>query len=158
MSESIRVGMGDLKITKYPNNLITIGLGSCVGVCIYDSSTKILAMAHVMLPEANNSVFTNIGKFADIAIPFIIKEMIRLGANKNKLIAKIAGGASMFKTENDFMKIGKRNIESVKKGLVEYRIPIVGEETEGSIGRTIEFYSDNGRLEVRTYGKEIITL
>ena len=97
MGEMIKVGMADLKICKAPDALTTIGLGSCIGIALYDPSTKISGLAHIMLPDStqirNNS---NIAKFADTGIQKLYDDMIKAGANKARLVAKIAGGAKMF--------------------------------------------------------------
>jgi len=151
----IKVGMADLKVTKSPNGLSTLGLGSCVGICLYDPLTKVAGMAHIMLPDSkairNNK---NIAKFADTAIDKMIDDMVRLGANKNRLVGKIAGGAQMFKfnSENDMMKIGQRNAIAVRGILKQIGIPVKADETGGNYGRTIEFYSDSGKLLIKTIG------
>ncbi|MBN2797007.1 MAG: chemotaxis protein CheD [Clostridia bacterium] len=155
MSEMLKVGMADLKVAKYPNALTTLGLGSCIGICLYDPATKIIGMAHIMLPSSktikNNS---NIAKFADTAIAKLLDDMKLEGANVNKLVGKIAGGSQMFKfsSGNDMMKIGLRNAEAVRDILSEHRIPIVADDTGGNFGRTIEFFSESGVLRIKTIG------
>ncbi|AZT89780.1 chemotaxis protein CheD [Caldicellulosiruptor changbaiensis] len=160
MIETIKVGMADLNVTKYPNILTTLGLGSCVGVCVYDSKNKIIGMIHIMLPYSwgvkNNS---NPAKFADTGIPLLIEKMESLGSQKKDMVAKLAGGAQMFEvTRSEFMNIGKRNVEAAKKILDELKIPIVAEDTGGNYGRTIIFYSEDGRLEIKTIGKGTKTI
>ena len=101
MGNMIKVGMADLKACKCPDALTTLGLGSCVGVALYDPVTKIGGLLHCMLPDStqfrNNS---NIAKFADTGIQKLYDDMIKAGANRNKIIAKIAGGAKMFELSN----------------------------------------------------------
>lgn len=161
MSNMIKVGMADLKVCKSPDSLTTLGLGSCVGIVLYDPVTKVSGLAHVMLPDStkisNNS---NIAKFADTAIDQTIKEMINLGANPKRLVSKIAGGAQMFSfsSKNDLMRIGERNVEATKKKLEDLGIPILAEETGENYGRTIEFYSTNGDLFIKTIGRDIKTI
>lgn len=160
MMEIIKVGMADLNVTTYPNALTTLGLGSCVGVCVYDQKTRIIGMIHIMLPYSwgvkNN---TNPAKFADTGIPLLIEKMEQLGASRKNMVAKLAGGAQMFEvTRSEFMNIGKRNVEAAKKVLQEYNISIVAEDTGGNYGRTIIFYSDDGRLEIKTIGKGTKTI
>ena len=98
MGEIIKVGMADYKIAKSPDSLITLGLGSCVGVVIYDKTKQIAGMAHIMLPASdeikNNS---NKMKFADTCIDMMMEDLLKQGVNKTLLKAKIAGGAQMFK-------------------------------------------------------------
>ncbi|ADL07885.1 chemotaxis protein CheD [Thermosediminibacter oceani] len=157
--EIIRVGMGEYKTAKAPALLVSLGLGSCVGVVLYDSTRKIGGLAHVMLPDSSLSSKKdfNPGKFADTAIDLLVAELEKAGANSKKLIAKIAGGAQMFqiKSDNNIMKIGKRNVEAVKKKLAKIKIDIVAEDVEGNYGRTIEFCCDTGKLTVKTIGHGI---
>ncbi|TCK97917.1 chemotaxis protein CheD [Natranaerovirga hydrolytica] len=161
MAEMIKVGMADLKTCKTPDILTTLGLGSCVGIVLYDPSKKIAGLAHIMLPDStqirNNS---NKAKFADTAIDVLIDEMISMGARKDRLVAKLAGGAQMFSfnSSNDLMKIGLRNAEASKKILKALNIRILSEDTGENYGRTIEFNSDNGELLIKTIGKEPKTI
>ncbi|WNR46667.1 chemotaxis protein CheD [Paenibacillus roseipurpureus] len=150
----IKVGMADLNVARQTEVLKTTGLGSCVGVTLYDSRSKVAGMAHVMLPssEIAREGSLNIAKYADTAIPELIKRMEQLGANINKLEAKLAGGAQMFAFagNNDTMRIGPRNVESCKEMLNRYKIPILAEDTGANYGRTIEFYSETGVLVIRS--------
>lgn len=148
--------MAEYKAAKSPYSLITLGLGSCVGVTLYDNLTKVGGLAHVMLPDSTLSGKKdyNPGKFADTAIDVLIEEMLKLGASKNRMVSKIVGGAQMFqiKSENNIMQIGKRNVEAVRNKLNQLNIRIVAEDVEGNYGRTIEFFCEDGRLAVRTIG------
>ncbi|WP_059034363.1 chemotaxis protein CheD [Tepidanaerobacter syntrophicus] len=148
--------MAEYKAAKSPYSLITLGLGSCVGVTLYDNLTKVGGLAHVMLPDSTLSGKKdyNPGKFADTAIDVLIEEMLKLGASKNRMVSKIAGGAQMFqiKSENNIMQIGKRNVEAVRNKLNQLNIRIIAEDVEGNYGRTIEFFCEDGRLAVRTIG------
>lgn len=152
MAKIIKIGMADLNVATPPDVLQTCGLGSCVGVCLWDTITKVGGMAHVMLPSSSQGKSGNDAKFADTAIPWLIEEMKKLGADKSRLTAKIAGGAQMFSfySENDIMKIGERNVEAVKAVLAQLKIRIIAQDTGGNYGRTIEFYSDSNRLYIRT--------
>ncbi len=155
MSLVHKVGMADLKICSSPDVLSTLGLGSCIGICLYDPGTKVSGLAHIMLPSSesikNNS---NTAKFADTAIVKLIDDMIKAGANRRRFVAKIAGGAQMFAftSQSDSMKVGQRNAESVRKILKEMSIPILADDTGGNYGRTIEFYSTTGVLLIKTIG------
>lgn len=165
MENMIKVGMADLAVCKYPDALTTLGLGSCVGIALYDPVTKVSGLAHIMLPDStkikNNQ---NIAKFADTGIEELIKQMIKIGASKTRLVAKIAGGAQMFafKTStsqaNDMMKVGARNVEAVKAVLKKEGIRLLAEDTGLNYGRTIEFYSENGQLLIKRVGKESKTI
>ncbi len=153
--EIIKVGMADLNSSRHPCMITTLGLGSCVGVALYDFTSKIAGLAHVMLPSSeqakNNS---NIAKFADTAIVKLVDDMIKLGARKDKIVAKLAGGAQMFvfNQSSDLMRIGYRNVVASKEKLKLLNIPIISEDTGGNYGRTIELYSDDGRLMIKTIG------
>jgi len=157
MNKKIKVGMADLKSCKAPEILTTLGLGSCVGIVLYDPVTKISGLAHVMLPDStqirNNS---NVAKFADTAIDKLIGDMVVLGANKCRLVAKIAGGAQMFSfdSKNDMMRIGERNANATKAKLKQLGIRLLAQDTGENYGRTIEFYSETGDLLIKTIGRE----
>lgn len=138
--QEIKVGIGDLNIAKTPDKLITLGLGSCIGIALIDSFNKIAGLSHIMLPDSK--AFSNINnpmKYADTAIPLLVQKLITSGANKNNLKAKIAGGASMFSfaDKSPMMDIGKRNAEAVKSILKELNIPIIAEDIGGNKGRTM---------------------
>jgi len=151
----IIVGMADLNVTKSPGMLTTLGLGSCVGIALYDPGVKVAGLAHIMLPDStkiqNNS---NVAKFADTAMAKLIQDMTRLGANKPRIRAKIAGGAQMFalNAKNDEMRIGDRNVEATLKLLKQYSIPLTAYEVGANYGRTVELYADDGRFLIKTIG------
>lgn len=86
MGNVVKVGMADLKVCKEPDSLTTLGLGSCVGICLYDSVTKVSGMAHIMLPDSTQiSRDRNPAKYADTGIALLIREMIKLGANQSRM-------------------------------------------------------------------------
>lgn len=152
----IRVGIADAKIISAPDSIMTIGLGSCVGIALYDTVKKITALIHIMLPDSH--VFkkiTNPYKFADLAIPLILEEMIKRGCAKRNLVAKIAGGASMFKFSEKSINsdIGNRNIEAVKKAITREGITVASEDVGGSKGRSMFVESETGRVLIRTVGE-----
>ncbi len=129
---NITVGMADLNICRAPDVLITVGLGSCIGLTLYDPVNKIGGMVHYMLPDshitANNG---NIAKFADTGIPELLKRITLAGANRSRLIAKIAGGAKMFGVNqmSNIGSIGERNAAAAKQILNELNIKLVAEDT-----------------------------
>lgn len=156
MSKVIKVGMADLNTCSSPDSLITLGLGSCIGICLYDRGKKIAGMAHIMLPSSeavkNNS---NKAKFADTAIDELLMKMQELGViNKRGLECKIAGGAQMFafQSTGDAMQVGKRNAEAVREKMKRLGIRILVDETGGNFGRTIEFSAETGILSIKTIG------
>lgn len=158
----IKVGMADLQVCKAPDALTTLGLGSCIGACLYDPATKVAGMVHYMLPDStrikNNQ---NTAKFADTGIIETLKLMEKMGAKKSRITAKIAGGARMFNVTASSlpnMNVGDNNIEAAKKVLKELGIPIVAEDVGLNYGRTIEFYAEDGRLLIKAVGKEPKTI
>lgn len=159
MGEKIRVGMADLNVCRAPDSILTLGLGSCVGVVLYDMKTRTAGMLHAMLPDStqirNNS---NRAKFADTGMDDLIRRLELMGVRRSDLKAKMAGGAQMFSfsANNEMSSIGMRNVIAARSKLREYGIPLIAEDTGANYGRTIEFYPENGKLEIRAVGKEII--
>lgn len=158
MSQMIKVGMADLKICNCPDALTTIGLGSCVGIALYDPIKKVSGLAHIMLPDStaikNNS---NIAKFADSGIEELLRQMIGAGASRTRIVAKIAGGAKMFalsSSASSAINIGEQNVSATKKKLSELGIRILAEDCGLNYGRTVEFYSETGVYLVKAVGKE----
>lgn len=158
MNNMIKVGMADANVCVPPDAITTLGLGSCVGIVLYDPVKKVAGLAHIMLPDStkimNNS---NKYKFADTGIDELIKEMIKIGAVRGNLVAKIAGGAQMFSFSNnlEMMRIGDRNVEATKEKLKSLGIRILAEDTGANYGRTIEFYPETGKLHIKSVGKEL---
>ncbi|MBN2040972.1 MAG: chemotaxis protein CheD [Spirochaetes bacterium] len=149
----INVGIADIGIAKPPDILRTI-LGSCVGVCLYDSRSQIGGLSHVMLPkmiETSSATLPNLKKYADTAIPYLLKKMENIGANRKYISAKIIGGATMFKimSNNPASNIGQNNIDSVKQILKELKISIIAEDLGGDHGRTIDFYMESGDVKIK---------
>lgn len=157
MSEVIKVGMADLKVCKSPNAVTTLGLGSCVGIAVRDPVTKVGGLAHIMLPDStsirNNS---NIPKFADTGIEELVKQIVSAGGNRNRLVAKIAGGAQMFSFQQKTgaaVRVGDRNVEAVKQKLKQMKIPLLASDTGKNYGRTVIFYPETGDFVIRRVGK-----
>jgi chemotaxis protein CheD len=151
----IKVGIADLNMAFCPDKLITVGLGSCVGIAIYDNAARLGGLAHIMLPDSSQfNKITNQIKFADLAIPILVEDMIKQGAKLRNMRAKIAGGASMFNFSDKsiIMDIGNRNGIAVKNALKILAIPIVAEDIGGNKGRTLIFDTGSGILSIRTVG------
>jgi len=152
---TIIVGMADLKAAKAPDILTTLGLGSCVGITLWDRARKIGGMAHCMLPTYKGFEGQNIAKFVDSAVVELINQLGRMGVPRNALVAKIAGGAHMFKgvsQNNDLLKIGERNAAAGIAILKQLAIPVLANDTGGTHGRTIELDMENGNLKIKTVG------
>jgi chemotaxis protein CheD len=155
MSEIVKVGIAEIKLVFPPDTIRTTGLGSCVGVILFDDGNKIAGMAHVMLPDSSlskSSASLNIGKYADTAIHALYDMLIKKGASARNIKAKIAGGAQMFQfsSGSEMMRIGPRNVESVKTQLDSVGIPLVASDVGGSSGRTIEFNPESSELTIKT--------
>ncbi|MDF2876259.1 MAG: cheD, partial [Sporomusa sp.] len=156
MAELIKVGMADYKVGRYPASLISYGLGSCVGIALYDPVTKIGGLAHIMLPDSKQARSTeNPAKFADTALPKMLDDLQKLGAVKTRLTAKIAGGAQMFSFTNttDIMRVGERNAEAVRIILKKLDLRLLADDTGGNYGRTVELKLDTGVFRVKTIDK-----
>lgn len=157
--EIIKVGIADMNIIKTPQIIRTSGLGSCVGVVVYDQGKELAGLAHVMLPDSSlaKSGTINIAKYADTAVKDLVARLIQNGARSYSLKAKLAGGAQMFQftTGSDMMRIGPRNVEAVKMELAALRIAIISEDVGGNSGRTIEFNPQTCTLQIRTVNKGI---
>ncbi|MDR7072164.1 chemotaxis protein CheD [Fictibacillus barbaricus] len=154
MSNIVKVGIAELDLVVPPDTIRTTGLGSCVGVILYDEIKKIAGLAHVMLPDSTlaKAASINIGKYADTAITSLYDMLIKRGAIKRNMKAKIAGGAQMFQfsSGSEMMRIGPRNVESVKSQLADLGIPIMASDVGGSSGRTIEFNPESTELSIKT--------
>ena len=157
MSEIIKVGMADLKVCTYPDSLTTLGLGSCVGIALYDSVTKVTGLAHIMLPDSTKITKNeNIAKFADTGIAETL--MLLQGANRKRIVAKIAGGADMFGGANvskSTFRVGASNIEAAKENLKKLGIPLVAEDVGKNYGRTVIIRSEDGAFVIKSVGKPI---
>ncbi|MGN7760369.1 chemotaxis protein CheD [Paenibacillus sp. 22594] len=153
----IKVGMADLNVGSQESLVRTTGLGSCVGVTLFDPGKKLAGMAHVMLPssEIAREGQMNIAKFADTALPELLSRLLALGAVRSRLVAKMAGGSQMFAFAggSDTMRIGPRNVESCKIALQALSIPLIAEDTGGNFGRTIEIACSTGILYIRSVQK-----
>ncbi|WP_300526678.1 chemotaxis protein CheD [Aminiphilus sp.] len=154
----IKVGIAELAVARFPDSVTTLGLGSCVGVAIYDETKRIAGLVHIMLPAMDLAKGTefNRAKFADSGIPQLLEMMLRAGALGRRLTAKIAGGAQMFtfSDKTDSVRIGSRNVEACRRTLQNLRIPLLAEDTGGSFGRTVEIFSETGLYEIRAVGKD----
>ncbi|MCL1864315.1 MAG: chemotaxis protein CheD [Spirochaetes bacterium] len=151
--ELIHVGIEDMKAASGKTVLSTT-LGSCIAICLYDPIAKSGGMAHIMLPSFEETTNTNAApeRYADSAIPLLLYWMLSNGCKKERIYAKIAGGAEMFKRSNNSMMpaIGKNNIEKVKDILKNMKIDIKGEDIGGDYRRTVYFDLDTGMVTVKT--------
>ena len=152
----IKVKISDMAILKGEGFLVTVGLGSCVGIAIYDPENKVGGLAHILLPDSaqfqNRLNSFNPAKFADTAIPLLTEKMGKAGAKKLLLKAKIAGGGQLFAFQRMGSSIGEKNVEAVRYLLNKYKIPLRGEDVGGCRGRTMRFDVNTGRVAITMVG------
>lgn len=152
--QEFKEGIADLKVTTSPHHIITLGLGSCVGIVIFDKFARVGGMVHIMLPDSTQFKNPdNPAKFADTGIKLLLGELLKIGGKHSNLVAKIAGGAQMFKGHtSNLLNIGERNIKKTKDVLSSLKIPLIAEDTGGNKGRTMILQMDSGKVLVRTVG------
>ncbi|MCL1911547.1 MAG: chemotaxis protein CheD [Leptospirales bacterium] len=154
----IHVGIAEMRITSGENTLRTI-LGSCIGICLYDQSIKMGGLAHIMLPSAN-AEDALAEKYADTALPLMVRRMEDAGSDPKRIKAKIAGGARMFDLPGNSMiaSIGINNANKVQEILSEMGIKLIGKDIGGNYSRTITFHSSTGAVKVKATGMPDMTL
>ena len=155
--KNITVGIAEFNIVKAPNQIMTIGLGSCCGVVLYDEINKIAGLVHILLSDSKSekSIY-NKAKYADTGITLLYEEMKKAGANPRLIRAKLAGGAHMFNFKNtgsSICTIGEKNVKACKETLAKLHISIVSEDVLGSCGRTIIFDTITNKLRIKSVGK-----
>jgi chemotaxis protein CheD len=151
-SREVRVKVAEWAVAT-EGTLVTIGLGSCVAIVLYDDIARVAGMAHVLLPSQEMSRDRTMpGKFPGTAVPVLVAEMRALGADVQRLRAKIVGGASMFRNllAGGGVNIGERNVSAARDALGAAGIPIVAEDTGLDYGRSVAVFADDGRVEVRS--------
>ncbi len=154
----VKVGIADLKVGSNGSIIRTSGLGSCIGITLYDRSLRMGGMVHIMLPESpNNKKHFKRAKYADTGIADLIAEMEKKGCRKNNLVCKIAGGAQMFQFSggNELLKIGHRNTEAVLRIIDDLNITLAAKDVGGNYGRTIDLFCEDGKLLIKTVNKYV---
>ena len=159
----VPIGIGEFRASKDPKEvLVAYGLGSCIGLSVYDPDARVAGLAHVMLPSSSEALSQRpLGKFADLAVPMLLEEMAKLGGGRRRLLGKIAGGAQMLNGpsfSNNGFNIGERNIKAVREALERLGIPLIKAETGGHRGRTMSVYVATGKTTVRIIGEKEIEL
>lgn len=157
MSDLI-VGISDIKISKDPDDMIiTYALGSCIGVAVFDPVARIGGLLHYMLPDSTldeKKARENPAMFADTGIPKLFKGCYALGADKKRMIVKVAGGASILDDTN-FFRIGQKNIMAMRKIFWKNNVMIAAEDTGANHNRTVRLEMTSGKIFVRTSGGEM---
>ena len=132
--------------------IVTYGLGSCVACVIHDPVAGAGGLAHVLLPSPTLARDrSNPAKFPETAVPLLVDELVRLGAARERLRARLVGGASMFARGGaPGIAMGDRNVAALREALQAARIPLIGEDTGLDYGRSVTLHLPEGRLEVRS--------
>jgi chemotaxis protein CheD len=141
--------------------LVTLGLGSCVAIMLHDPRACAGAMAHILLPSTSLARDTsNPAKFPETAVPLLVQRLIALGAEPRRLVAKLAGGASMFAQlmTPGAVQMGERNIAAARDVLRRAGIPLGAEAVGGTAGRSVRFSVGDGRVEIRSVGANAIII
>ncbi|MBA4371011.1 MAG: chemotaxis protein CheD [Coriobacteriaceae bacterium] len=148
----VDVSAGHYAVGEAPMVLVAPALGSCVGVALYDPQAQRGAMAHVMLPRPVDAEAGGLmERFAEHAVPRLVNALREQGSLQSRLVAKLAGGAAMFRADSILATIGERNVAEVKRQLTLLRVPVLAEDTGGSHARTVELHLETGVLLVRSY-------
>ena len=152
----IPVGLGDVRFGRDDAVLMALGLGSCVGVALYDPVLRIGGMAHVVLPAPLDGVATTSGKFATAAIPQLLDGVLRIGAERRRLVCKIAGGAQVLAmgARGDSFKIGERNIAAVNAALTAAGLRPLNADTGGTMGRSFRLTIATSAVAVKRLGED----
>ena len=157
----IIVGVADLKISRCVEDvLITYALGSCIGVAVYDPMVRVGGLLHFMLPDSSldlNKAGKTPAMFADTGIPLLFKSCYRLGAEKRRMIVKIAGGSNILDNSNCF-RIGQKNITALRKIFWKNNVLIDGEDTGGDNNRTVSLDIFSGKVVVKNSSRILLEL
>ena len=154
----LAVGVGDLKLTAEDGEiLVTYGLGSCIGIAIWDPVARVAGMLHFMLPESQSDpekARQNPALYADTGIPLLFRSAYQLGADKKRLLVRVAGGAQVLDGDGIF-NIGKRNYLAMKKIFWKAGVMIHAEEVGGNISRTLRLEAGSGKLLLQEAGQDV---
>ena len=159
---TIMVGLGEMHVSNDPNTVLScLGLGSCIGISAYDPVAKVGAMVHVVLPHSSNAGSEKSpARYADTALPAMLREMEKYGASRSRLIIKIAGGARIIDTipGKSALDIGERNIEAVMTAIEQNRLELKAADLRGKLGRSMWLYIATGVTRVRTTAGPVVEL
>jgi chemotaxis protein CheD len=145
------VRVADLQVGREDDELLTIGLGSCVAIILYDATARVGGLAHVLLPSpALTRVNERPGKVPQTAVPELLAQMAALGARPDRTTARLVGGASMFAslTTAGTIQMGERNVVASRVVLAQHGLPITAEAVGGDFGRTVRLQTADGRVEI----------
>ncbi|MFM7097543.1 MAG: chemotaxis protein CheD [Gemmataceae bacterium] len=145
------VNMGEIVLGNGEDRFSTI-LGSCIAIMMHDPSRKLGAMAHILLPHKRASGDDSIGKYADVAIPEMLEQLVKKGCAPRKIWAKLAGGAAMFNASSSFL-IGEKNLVAVREVLGKIPIPVLATHCGGTKGRRVLFHPGSGKIVIMINGE-----
>ena len=148
--ERVKVGIAEYEVTTEDATLTTSGLGSCLGVALYDPEAGVAGLVHVMLPSADGVEDPNVAKYADTGIETLLLEMERVGADRDRVRAKVAGGSDMLDFSENGSGIGVRNMQQVEATLEEFGVPLVSQDVGGDHGRSLRLDGASGDLTVKS--------
>jgi chemotaxis protein CheD len=153
------VRMGEIAVSRSPGDmLVSVGLGSCIGLALVCRRGRACGLAHVMLPASGGrAALDRPGKYADQAVPALLAGVRLLGARPATLDAIVVGGAQMF-TGTTGMEIGARNEVAVREALASAGVTVTATATAGALGRTIRVHVADGTVTVREAGSQEVTL
>ncbi len=147
------VRMGELACSAASGDvLVSLGLGSCIGLALLDRRAAVAGLAHVVLPASEGREGA-LGKFADTAVPALLDAVVAAGARRLRVEAVLVGGASMFSFGGTGLDVGQRNESAVRERLAGLRIPVAAADTGGAKGRTIRVTVDGGRVTAKAAGE-----
>lgn len=161
MREGARpVRMGELAVARADEVLAAVGLGSCIGVALVDPEAHVAGLAHVLLPEPSSGREGTAGRYASTAIPALLEQMLGAGARRDRVVAKIAGGASMFPalSATGVGAVGLRNADAVRRALAQMNIPLMAEDVGGTWGRTVHLQASDGAYIVSNVLRDDVVL
>jgi chemotaxis protein CheD len=152
MTETM-VRMGELAASAVAGDvLVSLGLGSCIGLALVDRRVGVAGLAHVVLPSSGGNAAPQSFKYADHAVPELIDRVVAAGGRRQMLEAVLVGGASMFAVSTGSLEVGVRNEAAVRDLLAAERIPVVAAETGGERGRTVRVHVGPREVTVREAG------
>jgi chemotaxis protein CheD len=153
MNEVEKVGIGQLKVLKGTGVLTAYGLGSCIGLFLYDRTARVGGLAHIMLPGSAPETQAHRNKYADHAVSSMIEQMAALGADPKRIGAVLVGGAHMFRENagDPRESIGQKNVNGVTRNLKARSIRIAAEDVGGDYGRTVEADVEDGTVRIKSF-------